>query len=180
MNRYGYVENNVIKQGPTGIPSSWGNISGFKHLSDEELIQHGWYVWEFVEIEVDAKTEILENNSINIVGTKIVESQVKRLKTAEELADDLKNKKESYTKQAQKRLDDFAKTRDYDNIFTAISYASSNNEKFKAEAQYCLDVRDETWEVLYAIFDSVESGEREIPNTFAELEQELPQLSWPI
>ena len=178
--RYGLVQDNVIVKGPTGLPVSWENISGFNRMSDEEAAVYGWYVWEFVEIEVDAKTEVLENNSVTIEGTKIVERQVSRLKTAEELADDLKNKKQTYSKSTQTRLDDFAKTREYNDISSAATYANSNIDKFRIEGQYCVDIRDATWSKLYEIYAEVDAGVRELPDNFAVLELELPTLNWPI
>ena len=44
----------------------------------------------------------------------------------------------------QKRLDDFAKTRNYDGILSACTYATSEVPKFNAEGVYCVQIRDAT------------------------------------
>ena len=80
----------------------------------------------------------------------------------------------------QKRLDDFAQTRNYDGILSAASYATSTNLKFQIEGQYCVDVRDLTWAKLYEILAEIQAGTRQAPNSFSDIESELPVLSWPV
>ena len=80
----------------------------------------------------------------------------------------------------QKRLDDFAQTRNYDGILSAASYATSTNLKFQTEGQYCVDVRDLTWAKLYEILAEIQAGTRQAPNSFSDIESELPVLSWPV
>lgn len=84
-----------------------------------------------------------------------------------------------YTALIQKRLDDFARTRGYDGILSACTYATSTIPQFKAEGQRCVELRDATWATAYEIMHAVESGARSMP-TWAELEAELPQLGWPV
>lgn len=79
----------------------------------------------------------------------------------------------------QKRLDDFAKTRNYDGILSACTYATSTVAKFQSEGQYCVDARDATWSKLYAIMGEVEARTRPMPASYADIESELPVLSWP-
>ncbi len=79
----------------------------------------------------------------------------------------------------QQRLDDFAKTRNYDGILSACTYATSNIQKFKDEGQYCVNSRDATWAKLYEIMHEVETGVRPIPTSYQEIEPELPELIWP-
>lgn len=80
----------------------------------------------------------------------------------------------------QKRLDDFARTRSYDGILSACTYATSTVEKFKAEGQYCVEARDATWAKLYEILGEVEAGTRPMPSGYADIEPELPALAWPV
>ena len=80
---------------------------------------------------------------------------------------------------AQQRLDDFAKTRNYDGILSACTYATSTVAKFQSEGQYCVDARDATWSKLYQIMDEVAIGARIKPSGFADIESELPELVWP-
>lgn len=80
-----------------------------------------------------------------------------------------------FTIEIQKRLDDFAKSRGYDGILSACTYATSLVPAFKAEGQCCVEARDNTWAAAYAIMNAVQSGQRAMP-TLAE----LPNLVWPV
>lgn len=79
----------------------------------------------------------------------------------------------------QKRLDDFARTRNYDNILSACTYAASMVPKFAAEGQYCVTARDNTWATLYQVLAEVEAGTRPMPSGYADIEPLLPVLEWP-
>ena len=79
----------------------------------------------------------------------------------------------------QKRLDDFARTRNYDGILSACTYATSTVQKFQAEGQYCVEARDATWASLYTLMDEVAAGTRPAPTGFADVEPLLPALEWP-
>ena len=83
-----------------------------------------------------------------------------------------------YTAAVQKHLDDFARTRGYDGILSAATYATSAVPKFKAEGQYAVEARDATWAKCYEILAAVESGSRPMP-MLEELIAELPVLTWP-
>ena len=83
-----------------------------------------------------------------------------------------------YTAGVQKHLDNFARTRNYDGILSAATYATSAVPKFKAEGQYAVEARDATWAKCYEILVAVEGGTRPMP-TLEELIAELPVLTWP-
>lgn len=85
----------------------------------------------------------------------------------------------SITDSTQKRLDDFARTRNCDGILSACTYAASTVPKFAAEGQYCVERRDATWAKQYAIMAEVEAGARPMPTGYADIEAELPPLAWP-
>lgn len=80
----------------------------------------------------------------------------------------------------QRRLDNFAKERNYDSILSACTYATSTVPQFKSEGQRCVDLRDETWGRLYQIMAEVESGARPMPAGYTEIETDLPSLTWSI
>ena len=84
------------------------------------------------------------------------------------------------TDAVQNALDGFAKTRGYDGIMSACSYSNSTDATFKAEADYCIQLRDTTWRMGYAILAEVKAGTRAIP-TVEELIAELPigSAQWP-
>ena len=79
----------------------------------------------------------------------------------------------------QKRLDDFAHTRNYDGILSLCTYATSAVPKFKREGLYGVEARDATWAALYTILAEVEAGTRPPPSGFADVEANLPALAWP-
>ena len=81
--------------------------------------------------------------------------------------------------QTQARLDDFAKTRNYDGILSLCTYATSTVPKFQTEGQYGVTARDATWAKLYEILAEVEAGARPMPTGFQDIEPELPILEWP-
>ena len=83
-----------------------------------------------------------------------------------------------YSAAIQKRLDDFARTRNYDGILSAATYATSAVVKFKIEGQYAVEARDATWAKCYEVLAEVEAGTRPMP-TLDELLAELPVLTWP-
>lgn len=82
--------------------------------------------------------------------------------------------------QTQSRLDNFAQSRNYDGILSLATYATSTNAKFQAEGQYGVTARDATWAKLYEIMAEVEAGTRPMPESFADVEPELPVLEWPL
>lgn len=79
----------------------------------------------------------------------------------------------------QRRLDDFARTRNYDGILSAATYATSAVPKFAAEGQCAVQARDATWAACYAIMGEVQGGQRAMP-TIEQVLSELPTLEWPL
>jgi hypothetical protein len=80
--------------------------------------------------------------------------------------------------QAQNRLDTWARSRGYDGILSACTYATSQVPRFQAEGQRCVDLRDQTWARLYEILAEVEAGTRPVPLSLTEIEADLPVLMW--
>lgn len=83
-----------------------------------------------------------------------------------------------YTSAVQQRLDDFARTRGYDGILSAATYATSTVPKFAAEGQYAVTARDATWTKCYEILADFTTGA--IPAPILEtILSEMPPLEWP-
>jgi len=99
--------------------------------------------------------------------------------SAQELADAQAQLKESVVQQTQQRLDAFAQTRNYDGILSACTYATSSVAQFAKEGAYAVTARDTTWSALYQILADVTSGKRATPTGYADIEPELPTLTWP-
>lgn len=79
----------------------------------------------------------------------------------------------------QNRLDDFARTRNYDGILSACTYATSAVPRFAAEGQYAVQARDATWAALYALLAEVQAGAQPAPDSFEDVAPLLPVLEWP-
>jgi hypothetical protein len=77
----------------------------------------------------------------------------------------------------QKRLDDFARTRNYDGILSACTYATSNVTKFQIEGRYCVAARDAHWSKCYDLLTQVHGG-APVP-TVDEVIAQMPALEWP-
>lgn len=99
--------------------------------------------------------------------------------TAEETSQNLQDLQRSIVSLTQRRLDDFARTRGYDNILSLCTYATSTVSKFAVEGQRGVEARDATWVKLTRILDEVLAGKRQMPAGYSDIEPELPPLSWP-
>lgn len=78
----------------------------------------------------------------------------------------------------QLRLDTFAQARGYDGILSACTYVTSQVPRFSQDAQIAVISRDATWAKLYEVLTEAETGQRPIPTGFADIESELPVLTW--
>lgn len=101
--RYALVKNGVVVEGPTSLPKAFGNISGFHYLSNEELKKHGWLPWNLVEITVEAD-EVYGPSSIVISDSAVVETQTKRKKTSDELAQENAQKASEVRAERDRRI----------------------------------------------------------------------------
>ena len=130
-------------------------LCGFNTLSDAELLTYGWY--KVVEIQLNINpayeqrgAQILTLNGDIVELTYIVEP----ILANENLV--------------TQRLTTFAKEKDIDIQEVAI-LLNSTNTTWKQEAQTFQTLYDATWQEFYA----------STATTWAELESELPTLSWP-
>lgn len=96
----------------------------------------------------------------------------------EEVAQNIETAKINLQTVVQNRLDEFARTRNYDSILSCCTYATSTNTKFQQEAQYAVQARDAHWAACYTILQEFEAGQRTIP-TVQELLSLMPPLQWP-
>lgn len=83
------------------------------------------------------------------------------------------------TAEVQRKLDEFAQTRGYDNIVSACSYSNSTISQFEQEALYCIQLRDQTWNAFYSIVSAVQLGTRSVPKKYEDIQSELPLMQWP-
>lgn len=108
-----------------------------------------WYVYELPAEQVEANTA----------------------KQQEELIQSVKY-------MAQKRLDDFALTREYDDIKSACSYYGSPVVKYHNDAVDALALRSQTWDILDTLLADVENGVKPMPTSVEEVIALLPTLQW--
>lgn len=83
-----------------------------------------------------------------------------------------------FTGAVQAHLDATARTRNYDGILSACSYATSTNLPFSVEGQACVAWRDAVWLYCYQQLALVQAGSRAIPASTAAFIDELPTISW--
>lgn len=96
-----------------------------------------------------------------------------------ELNEQINELKNEIIVSTQNRLDTFAQSRGYDGILSLCTYATSSILKFQTEGQYGVQARDDTWAALNQILYDAENQIRPIPLNYAEIEPELPILTWP-
>ena len=82
-----------------------------------------------------------------------------------------------YSEAVQEHLDTEAKTKLYDNIMSACSYASGTGT-YATEGQAALTWRVAVWEYVEQVLADVEAETRTLP-TVSELIAELPVMTWP-
>lgn len=85
MNRFAFVENGRIVEGPVVLPKNWRNKSGLDKLPMNELRSLGWLPWRFVTIQA----EVLTGSTIEITDTEVIETQTGRDKTPEEKQEEI-------------------------------------------------------------------------------------------
>lgn len=87
--------------------------------------------------------------------------------------------KDAVVQATQNILDGFARSRNYDGILSAATYATSIIPKFQSEGRYAVYIRDLMWATLYQIFEEITQGQRPIPSTVEEITSLLPIPVWP-
>lgn len=182
---FALIENNVVKKFPYSVSELRRDNPGtsFPENVNENILK-SWNVYSVVVPPQPTYDNLNENIS---ASEPIYNENNKRWEiewvissaTSEEIQKRKYDLVSSYVDKTQDRLDEFARTRNYDGILSACTYATSPTLKFSTEGQYCVEVRDATWGMLYVILAEVEAGTRPIPNNWTEIETLLPQLTWP-
>ena len=76
----------------------------------------------------------------------------------------------------EQRLSDWVRERGYDSITSACTYVG--DPVFGAEGEAARAARSATYAAGYAILAAVMSGERAVPESMADIEADLPVLTW--
>jgi hypothetical protein len=85
--------------------------------------------------------------------------------------------RERFTALIQERLDAFARSRGYDGILSAASYAASLNPQFAAEGRCAVEARDAVWARAYELLAEYAAAGT-IPE-WEDIARELPAPEWP-
>lgn len=131
------------------------NIS-FKKPDDEILIAY----WNVPDVPKPSEKELLAYGE-----------QHKLAITVNALALDVAARIENLCNQT-------AKTRDYKDAVSCVSYANSSNLKWKVEADTFIAWRDSVWQYCYDELAKFQAGTRPIV-TPEEFMSELPSIIWP-
>jgi hypothetical protein len=158
---------------PTPQPSTYNSITQIVRETAPQLTSKGTWEqrWEVVP-------KFQEYTDEDGVLHTVAEQEAAAM--AADSLQKLETLQKNIVDSVQKRLDDFAKTRNYDGILSASTYASSTVPKFQQEGQYAVVARDQTWATLYEILAEVQAGTRPAPQSYADIEPDLPVLAWPV
>ena len=128
--------------------------------------------------EVDHFTyQLREAEPIEVGGQYVQQWQVIEL-TEQEQQEKIHAAQRELEALVQEQLNAFAMQKGYNGIESAVSYVYSGVSRFAKEAKHAVSVRDAMWSGLYEIFDQVNQGQRIMPKSLAEIESELPTLTW--
>lgn len=150
-------------------------------ITDEWLSNNGCMAVSVFK-PYDSNQEKLINTEPYIEGDRVFTVTVVPLdqqELYEVMVQKINTFKETVKARAQQRLDDFARTREYDGILSLCTYATDPDPSLAAEGQYGVTVRSATWKKLYQIMEEVLTNQRPMPNSFEDLEPDLPVLEWP-
>lgn len=154
-----------------------GKVSFPRRGMSEELLAE-YHVYRVVEVDRpqgDVVTELVPA----LEADKWVQRWDSRDFTADEIAEQEEREYRDIINHTRKRLEMVAKERGYDNMATACSYANSTDPKYKAEGDYCVALRDATWKKIEEIDAEVKAATRFRPKKYSDIENELPEVSWP-
>lgn len=180
---YAKIRDNTIIKYPytlTNIRNDYRNVSFPKQPSEQLLNEYGVYsVTPVTKPQIDSHThKVVEGTPVKIGAQWTQNWDIVPL-TQDEVNEALNDIQQNIINDVQSRLDNFARTRGYDGIMSACTYVTSANPKFQAEGQYCVQVRDATWNALYNILEEVQNGTRPVPNGYSDIKNSLPTLTWP-
>lgn len=154
-------------------------IEGIKpFISSYQKLSKAWVIsGENVKIEYTAEDlsiqEILntvnqtvgaqETVNVDNIDTKLISAVFKQVQ-----------------KFALQQLDEFARSRLYDDLYTLTTYATSKNEIRRSEGQRGVDLRDQVWDYLISLENRIREGKVGFPKTAQEILSQLPKLTWDI
>lgn len=77
----------------------------------------------------------------------------------------------------QRRLDEIAQSKNYDDVFSCISYINSGVKTFANEAKALSNYRDTCWNICYEMLNNYTAGKIKRP-TLQDVMDKLPKFEW--
>jgi hypothetical protein len=152
------------------------NVSFPNVLPNEELAK--WDVFPVVPVAKPSGDVVKEVQPVFSNGEWRQTWDVRSF-TTDKLDELEANRAERMQNEVSARLKRIARERGYRDIDQACTYASSGNTKWAAEAAACIALRDAMWQKLEEIEADATANNRAKPNRIADIEAELPTISWP-
>jgi len=152
------------------------NTSFPANMSDDQWATFGAYA--VVETDQPDADVVTEGTPEKIAGVWTQQWESRSF-TTEEVQAQLAGLQQSIVDSTQAHLDTTARDHGYDGILSACSYTTSIITRYKTEGDYCVTLRDATWSALEEILAEVQAGDRAVPNSFADIEDDLPTVVWP-
>jgi len=183
---YAKIENNEIVQFPL-------TIQDINNSNDSTASYY--YCYPNVKPPYDPTIEIMVEKPVLLGGVVIINYFVEK-KTLEELFSEIglgegsgvmiQDVSESMLNaviilvkdKVQKKLDEFAQTRGYDDMKSVCTYVNSSIPTYQAEAERAIELRDSTWSALYNYLGSIVAGTIPLPSNCDDIEAVLPALTW--
>lgn len=156
-------------------PETWAD------LTDRGYPGIGYWQDEIITYEFDAMTHRVGDEVLTLDFERkvVVVSYALVDLTPDEIAAANNALIQTMTIAVQTRLDDFARTRHYDDIKSLSDFAGDEDPIFNSEGTYGKHVRSRTWRFAINIMEDVKAGIRPAPTCYEDIEAELPELKWP-
>lgn len=76
------------------------------------------------------------------------------------------------------KLEEFVKTRSYNSVVSCVSYIGDPNVQFDADARKMRELRSQVWTTMNAYSATILNNTIPIPKTLADIDSNIPPLSW--
>lgn len=153
------------------------NISLPEEPTAMQLAEVGLFdVYMVLPPVADPVNEVVEEVTPEFVNDRWQQAYEIRPATGQEAAANLAKVTAVFEKEARAYLDEFAQTRNYDDITSAATYATSTVAIYQREGQYAVEARDQVWQAVYQTLDDYNQG---VITILPNVRDILPQLTWP-
>lgn len=148
---------------------------------DEEIMPFGYATLNPpIDQPIPGKYQkVIEDGFVEVDGKWHMKVKLVDMSEEEKLSEDVLTKEE-IIKNVQVYLDTAAQVREYDNMLSLCTYATSTVEKFRIEGQCGVEFRDVVWTKTYELLGKIEDGTLPMPETYQQFLEQLPEIVWTI